>query len=253
MRCIAAGCGWQTAAWQQQLENADEHCLCQTTASAQQALDVIAAGQTDAVILCGGDASQTLLDALSRQPPLHAVWLIGDDLADPRIDLTLSIQDAAALHVWWQNALDRGELPCMAQTYLPQLTGLAGSLLHVLDMPPRLGAWTFLPEMLALSAVCPQLLDAVSLRLYPLVGSHFGLSSACVERRLRLAVESTWNRADIDALDRFFGQSIDPMRGKPTNREFLCRMRERLYFDARRMVGGWCGGDQSSSSGSSIM
>ena len=40
----------------------------------------------------------------------------------------------------------------------------------------------------------------------------------------------------MDALERFFGQSIDPQRGKPTNREFLCRMRERLCFDAARLL-----------------
>ena len=87
----------------------------------------------------------------------------------------------------------------------------------------------------ALTVVHPPLLTDVTHGLYPLMAHRAQLTPCAVERRLRLAIESTWNRGDYDAIARFFGQSVDPERGKPTNREFLCQLQERLTLSARRM------------------
>ena len=72
-------------------------------------------------------------------------------------------------------------------------------------------------------------------RLYPLCARRHGLNAALVERRLRLALESTWSRAKLAALERFFGHSVDPEKGKPTNKEFLWQMAERLSIAMKRM------------------
>ena len=109
------------------------------------------------------------------------------------------------------------------------------SELTALGMPRTLRAWAFLPEMAALTVVHPSLLTDVTHGLYPLMARRAQLTPCAVERRLRLAIESTWNRGDYDAIARFFGQSVDPERGKPTNREFLCQLQERLTLSARRM------------------
>lgn len=236
MICLAVGDRWQTEEWQLRLEGADEQVCCMRAHTAQSALSQMADTQTDVIILCGSARSQDVLEALEQRPPLEAPWLVGDGYADARLDASLTVERASELPALLSGALRQGRLPKLAQAYLPQLTSLAGSLLHVLDMPPQLRAWIYLPQMLALCVACPRLLDSVSGCLYPLIAARFGMTSACVERRLRLAVESTWNRASMDALERFFGQSIDPQRGKPTNREFLCRMRERLCFDAARLL-----------------
>ena len=71
--------------------------------------------------------------------------------------------------------------------------------------------------------------------LYPLIARRHGLTPAAVERSLRLCIEATWTRGDLAAIDRFFGSSVDPDRGKPTNREFICRVQERVTLAARRL------------------
>lgn len=126
-------------------------------------------------------------------------------------------------------------LPALAAAHLPECTELARQLLTALGMPRTLRAWAFLPEMAALTVVHPPLLTDVTHGLYPLMARRAQLTPCAVERRLRLAIESTWNRGDYDAIARFFGQSVDPERGKPTNREFLCQLQERLTLSARRM------------------
>ena len=37
-------------------------------------------------------------------------------------------------------------------------------------------------------------------------------------------IEVMWTRADREPLDRYFGSTISPERGKPTNGEFLARL-----------------------------
>ena len=114
---------------------------------------------------------------------------------------------------------------------------LAQGLLNALGVPERLRAWDFLPDMTALTAVHPPLLTNLRGRLYPMAGASCGLSAAAVERSLRLCVESIWSRGNLAVLERFFGSSVDPERGKPTNREFLCRVQERIVLAARRLQG----------------
>ena len=123
-------------------------------------------------------------------------------------------------------------LPCPAADCLTQ-----SLIRHPPLAPPFLlgGLDGGLPEMAALTVVHPPLLTDVTHGLYPLMAHRAQLTPCAVERRLRLAIESTWNRGDYDAIARFFGQSVDPERGKPTNREFLCQLQERLTLSARRM------------------
>ena len=81
-------------------------------------------------------------------------------------------------------------------------------------------------------------MDDLSGRLYPLVARRHGLRPQTVERSLRLLVESTWSGSRLDVLERFFGHSVDPERGKPTNKEFLAQLQLRLTLaDARLRAG----------------
>ena len=42
-------------------------------------------------------------------------------------------------------------------------------------------------------------------------------------------------QGELARLERFFGSSVDPDRGKPTNREFLFRLQERVTLGALRL------------------
>ena len=88
--------------------------------------------------------------------------------------------------------------------------------------------------VLQLLAAHPPLLHDLKGGLYPLAARRHGLRPDAVERSLRLAVESTWMRGSLPGMERFFGHSVDPERGKPTNREFLFRLQEHLTLAARR-------------------
>lgn len=194
-----------------EIEDLGEETRCQTALSAEEALFRLSQESVDAVLLLPCPAADCLTQSLIRHPPLAPPFLLG--------------------------GLDGGlpEISQLAAAHLPECTELARQLLTALGMPRTLRAWAFLPEMAALTVVHPPLLTDVTHGLYPLMAHRAQLTPCAVERRLRLAIESTWNRGDYDAIARFFGQSVDPERGKPTNREFLCQLQERLTLSARRM------------------
>ena len=70
--------------------------------------------------------------------------------------------------------------------------------------------------------------------LYAEAAAVFSTSPSRVERDVRYAVERTWQRGRLDAIDRRFGYSVDRERGKPTNREFVCRMAESVMESMNR-------------------
>ena len=59
--------------------------------------------------------------------------------------------------------------------------------------------------------------------LYEACARAFAVTPASVERCLRTAVESVFTQGSMTGIERFFGATIDPERGKPTNRAFLAQ------------------------------
>lgn len=67
----------------------------------------------------------------------------------------------------------------------------------------------------------PWLDQALTSTLYPACADAFSTTPAGVERCVRLAVEDVFTEGSMEGIERFFGSTIDPERGKPTNRAFL--------------------------------
>ena len=60
--------------------------------------------------------------------------------------------------------------------------------------------------------------------LYKSVSNEFGVTASQAERSIRHAIETAWRRGDITTLNRYFGNTIDAEKGKPTNTEFIARL-----------------------------
>lgn len=67
-------------------------------------------------------------------------------------------------------------------------------------------------------------IHSITFGLYPQVAAAYHTTAARVERGIRSLVEVTWERGDLEALDRYFGSMVHPQRGKPTNGEFIARL-----------------------------
>ena len=71
-------------------------------------------------------------------------------------------------------------------------------------------------------------LFAVGRDLYAPIAQRFGATEAAVERLIRHAVESTMDSVGADGIYGFFGNTIDPTRGKPTNAQMIAMLVQRM-------------------------
>ena len=67
-------------------------------------------------------------------------------------------------------------------------------------------------------------INNITFGLYPQLAARFDTTAARVERAIRHLIEVTWSRGDVDVLMRYFGNTVSPDKGKPTNGEFIARL-----------------------------
>lgn len=67
-------------------------------------------------------------------------------------------------------------------------------------------------------------INNITFGLYPQLAARFNTTAGRVERAIRHLVEVTWTRGDMDVLMRYFGNTVSPDKGKPTNGEFIARL-----------------------------
>lgn len=65
---------------------------------------------------------------------------------------------------------------------------------------------------------------AITKELYPLVARLCMTTGSRVERSIRHSIERAWARNTYDAQEKYFGGTIDPEKGSPTNGEFIARL-----------------------------
>lgn len=64
----------------------------------------------------------------------------------------------------------------------------------------------------------------ITKELYPMIAKKFGSTPSRVERCMRHAIESAWDRGDLRTIDSVFCGTVSARRGLPTVSEFVSRM-----------------------------
>ena len=101
---------------------------------------------------------------------------------------------------------------------------LVRQLLLELGSPDHLLGHPYVVEAVLLVLSDQMYINNITFGLYPQLAAKFDTTAARVERAIRHLVEVTWTRGDWDVLGRYFGNTVSPGRGKPTNGEFIARL-----------------------------
>ena len=101
-----------------------------------------------------------------------------------------------------------------------------------IGMPPHLVGYNYAIEAIYLTFRDPRYLRAITYRLYPDVASKCGGTAPRIERGIRNAIESVFDRGDMDRIRDIFGNTMSINRGKLTNSEFL----EHVTYEVRRRM-----------------
>lgn len=104
------------------------------------------------------------------------------------------------------------------------------AVLNSLGMPSNLLGYKYLRFAIQVAVADTEVLNSITKRLYPAVAREFDTTASNVERSIRHAIEVAWDRGDIDKLESYFGYSIDPNRGRPTNAEFISKVVDNLLL-----------------------
>ena len=79
-------------------------------------------------------------------------------------------------------------------------------------------------------------IDSITFGLYPQLAAQFDTTATRVERAIRNLVEVTWARGDVDTLTYYFGNTVSPEKGKPTNAEFIARLTNIIRLRLRQIA-----------------
>lgn len=97
-------------------------------------------------------------------------------------------------------------------------------ILFELGTPDSLCGHRYLVYAIKLVVKEPNIKGCIVSKLYPEVGKKFNTTGSRVERGIRHAIEVTWDRADFEVIAKYFGSTVHPNKGKPTNAEFIARI-----------------------------
>lgn len=109
----------------------------------------------------------------------------------------------------------------------------AYQMLVGMGMSPALRGCEYLAWAAALAYEHDARLYAVGKRLYAPIAEHFSSAPENVERLIRHAIESTMNTGRARGVYAFFGNTIDPKRGKPTNAQVIALLVQRMKVSSR--------------------
>ncbi len=74
----------------------------------------------------------------------------------------------------------------------------------------------------------------ITKEVYPYVAELFNATPKQVERNIRTLIEATWQRGNMENINKLFGYSVSQHKGRPTNKEFIALLTERSVMRIRQ-------------------
>ena len=106
-------------------------------------------------------------------------------------------------------------------------------LLHELGVPAHIKGYQYLRLAIQLSVEDMQNLHSITKVLYPSIAEAFHTTPSRVERAIRHAVEVSFSRGKMETLEEIFGYSVNTLKGKPTNSEFIAMLADQIRLKQR--------------------
>ncbi len=108
-------------------------------------------------------------------------------------------------------------------------------ILHQIGVPAHIKGYQYLRTAIILSIKDRDIINHVTKELYPSVARLHNSTATRVERSIRHAIESAWDRGDVDVLNAYFGYTIHNQKGKPTNSEFIAMISDKMSLKIKAM------------------
>ena len=100
-----------------------------------------------------------------------------------------------------------------------------------LGIPAHLNGYRYLRSALVRAVQDQKVEEGIVKGLYVDVAKEFNTTPSRVERSIRHAVEVAWDRCDLDQIYKWFGGTVSPHKGRPTNSEFICMVADKIRLE----------------------
>jgi len=101
-------------------------------------------------------------------------------------------------------------------------------VLHELGIPSSIKGYIFIREAITMIYENNDMVISVTKDIYPSIAKKHNTMATRVARAIRHAIEVAWSRGDIDAIAKYFGNSVDANKARPTNSEFMYTIADYL-------------------------
>lgn len=100
-----------------------------------------------------------------------------------------------------------------------------------LGIAPNISGYAYLREGVKIAIKNPLTINHITKVIYPQVAERFDSTPSKVERSMRHAITSAWNRGRLERLNFLLGIKIHSSFEKPTNGEFIALIADKLLLE----------------------
>lgn len=104
-------------------------------------------------------------------------------------------------------------------------------LLHELGVPAHIKGYQYLRMSIMLAVQDISNLHSITKILYPTIAKNFETTPSRVERAIRHAIEVSFSRGKMEILEEMFGYTVNTLKGKPTNSEFIAMLADKIRLN----------------------
>lgn len=106
-------------------------------------------------------------------------------------------------------------------------------ILNRLQVPEHFKGFRYLKDAILMTIKDPNLVNEMTKKLYPLIAELYNINVQRVERSMRFAIESAWNKGEVEILHELFGYCVDDRKGKPTNASFIAKISDKIRLEKK--------------------
>lgn len=109
---------------------------------------------------------------------------------------------------------------------------IVSNIIKSFGIPANVKGYKFVRDCIIYSTEHSDTINLVTKKLYPVIAKKYGTTASCVERSIRNAIESAWQKADKNLIYDIFGNIAG--EDKPTNSEFIATVADKVRLDMKR-------------------
>lgn len=107
-------------------------------------------------------------------------------------------------------------------------------MLKKLGIAPDKNGFHYLRKAIYECYLHPSLLTSITKEIYPMLAESFSKKESCIERSIRSAIETGWDRGNYEYSNELFQNCVDYYKTKPTNGEFIAIIVDKIMMEEGR-------------------